>query len=163
MVDNCVVPNVLSFAAMTAVLISSPAFAQNTKITSFAEAKRLAHGIYEGHRLDYYCGCVFDPDLKVDPSGCGYVPKSDTVRAHRIEWEHLVPAEFFGSTFDPWTTGSPRCVDPHGKAFKGRACAEKASPDFDFMEADLYNCVICSKPITDFDRSRSLNLLQADH
>ena len=60
-------------------------------------------------------------------------------RAKRVEWEHVVPAENFGRFFSEWRDGSPECVDSKGRSFKGRKCAEKASREYRFMQADLYN------------------------
>ncbi|RLB57527.1 MAG: endonuclease I [Deltaproteobacteria bacterium] len=72
-------------------------------------------------------------------SSCGYTPKRDNRRAHRVEWEHVVPAAAFGASLAVWRDGHPDCVDSRGRAFKGRQCARKVSTEFRFMEADLYN------------------------
>jgi deoxyribonuclease-1 len=117
----------------------------NQRIRSFAEAKRTLGQIYEKHRIDLYCGCSFSPEaepakhgLRVELATCGYVVARDATRAGRIEWEHAVAAATFGRTFSEWTSGDGRCVDPHGKRFKGRKCAGK-SREFARMEGDLHN------------------------
>ena len=64
-------------------------------------------------------------------------------RSHKIEWEHVVPAYWF-RTADPlimeaWDNGHEKCVTSSGKKYKGRQCAQKVSPLFKTMEADMYN------------------------
>jgi len=114
--------------------------AGNSSQQSFEAAKRvLKRTIYAEHRQTIYCGCSFDEKLAIDFASCGYVPKSDTSRAHRVEWEHVVPAEAFGQSFAAWRDGDPQCVDHKGKSFRGRECARKASVEFRYLEADLYN------------------------
>lgn len=117
----------------------------NHGIRGFDEAKRELGRIYAaaGRHVDLYCGCAFlaapGRGLRVDLSGCGYVPARDATRAERIEWEHAVPASAFGHTFSEWREGHPRCVDSHGKSFHGRKCARLASAEFARIEADLHN------------------------
>lgn len=114
----------------------------NQRIRSFAEAKHLLRRIYDKHRVDLYCGCAFAPDARIgwaiDLEGCGYAIARDNERAHRVEWEHVVAAAAFGHTFREWTDGDDRCIDPRGKRFKGRRCAE-TSREFARMEGDLHN------------------------
>jgi deoxyribonuclease-1 len=69
------------------------------------------------------------------------VPKKKWKRAHRLEWEHIVPAHAFGQSFKEWREGHPDCVDRKGKPFKGRNCARKRNIKFRYMESDLYNLV----------------------
>jgi deoxyribonuclease-1 len=111
----------------------------NTTIQSFNKAKRALGQVYEGHRETLYCGCRYGADRKVDLTGCGYAPKRDNKRAHRVEWEHVVPAAAFGRSLAVWRDGHPDCVDSRGRSFRGRQCARKVSAEFRYMEADLYN------------------------
>jgi deoxyribonuclease I len=117
----------------------------NHGIRGFDEAKRELARIYAaaGRHTDLYCGCTFlavpGRAMRVDLSGCGYVPARDASRAERIEWEHAVPASAFGHTFSAWREGDARCVDAHGKKFHGRKCARVASAEFARIEADLHN------------------------
>jgi deoxyribonuclease I len=114
--------------------------AGNTQVQSFEKAKRtLAREINADHRITIYCGCAYSATGRMDFTGCGYVPKQDEERAHRLEWEHVVPAEAFGQSFPEWRDGSPECVNSKGHEFKGRECARKASVAFRYMEADMYN------------------------
>src|SRR5262249_54448875 len=76
--------------------------------------------------------------LRVDLVTCGYSSPRDPKRAERIEWEHAIPASWFGRTFKEWTEGNERCVDSKGKRFKGRLCA-RTNAEFARTEADLHN------------------------
>jgi deoxyribonuclease-1 len=115
-----------------------PSFAQNTTIDSFNHAKKLLTQVYAGHETEFYCSCTYTGN-EMNLTSCGYQPKKDPERAKRLEWEHVVPAEAFGQSFPEWREGNPACVDRKGKSFKGRNCARKMSPQFRYMEADLYN------------------------
>ena len=113
--------------------------AGNTTIESFNKAKKiLEHQVYQDHRITFYCLASFDRDKNITlPEG--FVTPEHQKRAKRVEWEHVVPAENFGRFFSEWRDGSPECVDSKGRSFKGRKCAEKASKEYRFMQADLYN------------------------
>ena len=112
----------------------------NTHFQSFRKAKRALHQqVFRDHRETLYCGCRYGSDRQVDLQSCGYVPKRDNKRAHRIEWEHVVPAAVFGAGLAAWRDGHPDCIDKRGRPFKGRQCARKVSTEFRTMEADLYN------------------------
>lgn len=106
---------------------------------SFSKAKRLLEReVYFDHRITLYCGAAFDAENNVTLPPMFQV-KQHAKRAAKIEWEHVVPAENFGRAFTQWREGDPQCVDNHGKAFKGRKCAEKANNEYRFMQADMYN------------------------
>ncbi|MDB4947156.1 MAG: endonuclease [Labilithrix sp.] len=117
----------------------------NHGIRVFDEAKHELGRIYAqaNQHIDLYCGCTFlggaGHAMRVDLAACGYVAVKDHARAERIEWEHAVPASAFGHAFTEWRDGDPRCVDHHGKRFKGRKCARLASAEFARIEADLHN------------------------
>ncbi|MEI7636599.1 MAG: endonuclease [Syntrophus sp. (in: bacteria)] len=114
----------------------------NTNNDSFNRSKKiLERVIYKEpeHRIDIYCGCKYDERKEVDLTSCGYRPEKDNKRAHRIEWEHAVPAEAFGQSFPEWRNGHQGCVDSRGRSFKGRKCAEKVNPEYRLMQADMYN------------------------
>lgn len=87
---------------------------------------------------DFYCACSYDFSRKpnVDPSSCGL--KSSADRAKRMEWEHVVPASYYGRQFAEWRKGDPSCT---GRNKKGRECARRASPVFRQIEGDMYNLV----------------------
>jgi deoxyribonuclease I len=116
----------------------------NTQIANFNAAKKqLAEHVYMDHRITLYCGCQYDAHGAVQLGTCDYKIKHNQSRGKRIEWEHAVPAARFGHSFKAWRQGDPRCVvgsgKNKGKHYSGRKCAEKASPDFNHMEGDMYN------------------------
>ncbi len=108
-----------------------------SKIRDFDSAKNELRRLFSRGK-DFYCSCSYDFTRRphVDPSSCGLVSKSD--RAKRIEWEHVVPASFYGRQFVAWKKGDPSC---HGRDKRGRECARKVSPVFRQIEGDLYNLV----------------------
>lgn len=84
----------------------------------------------------------------IDRQSCGYIPRNDytksgkkNIRARRIEWEHIIPAENFGRQFTCWREGDEACVKTSGKHYKGRKCCSKVNDKFKRMEADLHNLV----------------------
>lgn len=111
----------------------------NARFDSFNDAKRfLERSVYRDHRSTFYCQAQFDmrKNIKLPK---GFTSPAHAGRMQRLEWEHIVPAENFGRTFAAWREGHSSCVDNHGKAFKGRSCAEKFSPEYRYMQADLHN------------------------
>lgn len=96
----------------------------------FDEAKRLAERVYSDHPEEFYCGCriTWRKDGKdlVDAGSCGYQVRKDPVRAQRIEWEHVVPASWFGQPMSCWKAG-------------GRQNCSQHDPAFQRIEADLHN------------------------
>ena len=133
---------IISLALIT--LFASTGFSTdhgNTTNQSFSKAKKiLLKKIYYDHKTTFYCGCPFSAERKILPCE-NYTPKRDNKRAHRLEWEHIVPAHAFGQSFPEWRDGHPECVRNNGKAFKGRNCARKVAIPFRYMEADMYNLV----------------------
>lgn len=96
----------------------------------FDDAKRLAERVYSDHPEEFYCGCRITwrnggKDL-VDLNGCGYQIRKDPTRAQRIEWEHVVPASWFGQPMACWRQG-------------GRENCSKRDETFKRMEADMHN------------------------
>jgi deoxyribonuclease I len=69
-----------------------PADRGNTTNQSFSKAKKiLLRQVYKDHRTTFYCGCPFNDKKQRLPCD-NYTPKRDNKRAHRLEWEHIVPA-----------------------------------------------------------------------
>ncbi len=104
-----------------AVLAAAPA--------NFDSAKTIASRIYAPEKQEFYCGCAIRwqggkgiPDLKA----CGYQIRKNGPRANRIEWEHVMPAQQFGSPLACWKQG-------------GREQCGKTDALFKQMEADLFN------------------------
>lgn len=48
--------------------------------------------------------------LVPNPETCGFEAKGNGTRAGQMEWEHVVPASFFGHTFPEWENGHDQCV-----------------------------------------------------
>lgn len=110
-----------SFCIFSLASIAAPA--------NFDSAKTLASRIYSAEKQEFYCGCAIRwqngkgiPDLK----GCGYQIRKNGPRANRIEWEHVMPAQQFGSPLTCWKKG-------------GREQCGKTDALFKQMEADLFN------------------------
>jgi deoxyribonuclease-1 len=134
----------VSLAAIFFVL-SSVAFAEPPPrpFPTFDSAKKVARdAIYANHQTDFYCGCAFQPSGAtggtIDASSCGYQARKNKARGKRLEWEHVMPAYFFGHTRSCWKSGNVRCVKD-GRKFKGRACCAKVDSTFRRIEADLHN------------------------
>ena len=109
----------------------------NTTNDSFGHAKKMLSQVYADHRVTLYCGASYDERGNVIlPEG--FITPKHEKRAAKIEWEHSLPAENFGKTFEEWRTGAPECFH-EGKPFKGRKCAEKANIEYRYMQADMYN------------------------
>lgn len=114
------------------LLFSSNIFAEPT---SFSSAKKtLAKHIYTDQDLTFYCGCDMyykehKGKKKLTPSHdrCGFEPRKEEKRAARIEWEHIVPAWFFGHQMQCWQDG-------------GRKACGKVK-EFKKMESNLHNLV----------------------
>ena len=120
-------------------LYPSCTLAANQEIDSFNKAKRLLETqVYNDHRTTIYCGAEFDTEKKVIPPK-GFTSTKYINRSEKIEWEHVVPAENFGRTFNEWREGHKLCVNSQGKPFKGRRCAEKVNTEYRYMQSDMYN------------------------
>jgi len=117
------------FLLVSCLLLNSSTFANPP--TNFSQAKKLAVKIYQNHKNAFYSGCTFyskGKKLIPDHKTCGYIPRKNTNRGSRIEWEHIVPAAHFGQQLQCWQNG-------------GRKNCKKVSKKFREMEADLYNLV----------------------
>jgi deoxyribonuclease-1 len=103
---------------------------------SFEQAKRIATKIFYDKRETLYCGCQYNEDNAIDLTSCHMESASHIARAHRVEWEHMVPAEHIGREFPCW---SKSLCSQNGKPYKGRKCCEKIDPEFRHAESELYN------------------------
>ncbi|KTD61577.1 endonuclease [Legionella spiritensis] len=104
---------------------------------SFSKSKKIAGALFINHRFTLYCQCRYDKNNKIDLSSCGMQSASNKKRAHRIEWEHMMPAENFGRQYRCWRESL--CKDSKGRAYKGRKCCSKIDKAFRKAEAELYN------------------------
>lgn len=127
------------FGALTAHAAGQAPVPGNARFESFAQVKRLLlENVYADHRLTLYCRAPFHSDRRVDVPP-GFVATHHRERATRMEWEHVVPAENFRRFFPAWRDGDARCVNGKGRPYRGRRCAEKVSPAFRRMQADMHN------------------------
>lgn len=95
---------------------------------NFNQSKSIAHKkIYKDDlQFDYYCGCSYNRSKEIDINSCGYKIRKNALRAKRVEWEHVVPASWFGHTDECWYHG-------------GRKNCERESEAFNRFEGDLHN------------------------
>ena len=104
---------------------------------NFSKSKKFAKDIYLGNETTFYCGCSYQvkgKGLVPHWNSCGYSPRNEytksgklNIRSLRIEWEHVMPAWFFGNQMECWRAGGRK------------AC--KKDKLFAKMEADLHNLV----------------------
>ena len=115
-------------------------FAQggNEAIESFGKAKKILRKIHLNNPITFYCRCKYQKNIP-DWKSCGFSFRKDKKRASRIEWEHVLPASYFGVKFNTWKNGHHDCKNKIGKTFKGRKCTEKIHSTYRKMQADLYN------------------------
>ncbi len=123
--------------------VSLPAFAQEPP-SSFNAAKKFLADLHEeiGHMKTIYCGCDYSRSSRsggvVDKDSCGLGARSNQTRADRVEWEHIVPASWFGQTRACWILKEQAYPDQcQGKS--GRQCCEKVNHDFDLAHNDPNN------------------------
>jgi deoxyribonuclease-1 len=99
---------------------------------SFSRSKRiLATKIYRLHQKTFYGGCDYEiKGNRLVPilESCGFHYRKNPKRANRIEWEHIVPAWYFGHNLKCWKDG-------------GRKHCRDTNPKFKQMEADMHNLV----------------------
>jgi deoxyribonuclease-1 len=122
---------------------------------SFSSAKKkLLKKVYFDHQTTFYCqnpylleqvkgkekALIIEDKSKYTPRNVYTKKGKVNIRAKRVEWEHIVPAENFGRQFSCWRDGDSRCIKK-GKSYKGRRCCKKVSTDFKRMEADMMNLV----------------------
>jgi deoxyribonuclease-1 len=113
--------------------------------SSFEAAKRAARdGIYSENHKDFYCDCDWTANKtgtggRIDAASCGYQPRKNKTRGRVLEWEHVVPAYYFGHPRTCWRKGHSKCVKSDGGAFKGRPCCARVDRTFRRIEADLHN------------------------
>ena len=127
-----------NFSIILLIIFLIPSICLSKNINSFNQAKKEAQIIWADHPETVYCGCTFDTELTVDHQSCGYEPKNIN-RAKRVEWEHIVPASFFGKDRVCWKNSA--CTRKNGNKYKGRDCCEKIDPQFREMYTDLHNLI----------------------
>lgn len=110
----------------------------------FGQAKKFLADLHEeiDHKETIYCGCTYERTTRsggeVDRESCGLKTRSNDLRSKRVEWEHVVPASWFGQTRACWMlkeTAYPNQCNGKG----GRKCCEAANEDFDLAHNDPNN------------------------
>ncbi|MFK5976912.1 MAG: endonuclease [Sulfurovum sp.] len=123
---------------------------------SFSSSKKkLLKKVYFDNQVTFYCqnsyqikevngkekALIIEDKSKYTPRNILTKKGKINIRAKRVEWEHIVPAQNFGRHLSCWRDGHQRCVTTKGKKYKGRRCCKKVSPIFKTMESDMYNLV----------------------
>ena len=123
---------------------------------SFSTAKKkLLKKVYHDHQVTFYCQNPYEikrvkgkEKTLIIADQSKYTARNEftkkgkvNIRAKRVEWEHIIPAQNFGRQFSCWRDGDDKCVTKKGKKYKGRRCCKKVSPIFKEMEADMFNLV----------------------
>ncbi|MBF9001407.1 endonuclease [Vibrio nitrifigilis] len=114
---------------LSIMMMAFSSFSSAHAPTSFYQAKTQAVKLYKTHPTTFYCDCAItwhgrkgEPNLQ----SCGYHVRKQPRRAHRIEWEHVVPAWQFGHQRLCWQKGGRSYCERHDKGFKK-------------IEADMHN------------------------
>lgn len=137
---------------LTAVvaLVSSSAFAEPANFTQ--SKKILSSKVYTNKDTTFYCGCDIYYKKKnwLAPSheACGFEPRKQAKRAARIEWEHVVPAWYFGHQMQCWQEGGRKNC--------------RNDKDFEKMEGDLHNLVPAIGEVNGDRSNYSLTMVSAN-
>ncbi|MFK7873452.1 MAG: endonuclease [Oligoflexales bacterium] len=117
-------------------MLACSALADGNKIiSSFDRAKEVLPEVFKRQQTTIYCGC--DYDYRKDVLGHGNCERFQLTEQNvQIQWEHIVPASFFGKNFEEWSKAPAKCRE---KGLRNRQCARKYSAEFRYMEADLHN------------------------
>ena len=98
--------------------------------SSFSSSKKaLLKKVYYDHQITFYCqnnyevkqvngkekALIIDDMTKYTPRNIKTKKGKINIRAKRIEWEHIVPAENFGRQFECWRNGNDKCITKKGK------------------------------------------------
>lgn len=111
---------------------------------SFSAAKKFLADLHEeiSYEFTLYCGCPYTRTTssggKIDRETCGVEARSNETRSKRVEWEHVVPASWFGQTRACWQLKDIAYPDEcEGKS--GRECCEAVNEDFELAHNDPNN------------------------
>lgn len=121
------------FVAALMIVLVGPVAAQEAP-TSFSAAKKYLADLHEsiGHQTTLYCGCPYERTTTsggdVDRDACGLEARKNETRSDRIEWEHVVPASWFGQTRACWILKDAAYPECAGRS--GRECCERVNEHF---------------------------------
>lgn len=104
---------------------------------SYASAKRRLYSRIKDEQT-FYCACPTNLKLRTfDEQSCGYLPRNDNKRAHRLEAEHILPASWIAK-FHPgetcWVADKETCGS-------SRQCCLKNDARFKTAHNDLVNLI----------------------
>ncbi len=134
----------LAVVAVGVILFASDVAAEDIPRSFSTSVKRMIEDIHTSP-LDttVYCGCRFTSDKQVDYNHCDYQPENpSSVRANRIEADHVVPASVLGGALACW--GDERkeieqCYTSSGNLISGRSCCERVNPLYEEAQNNLIN------------------------
>lgn len=129
---------IILILGLLVLIDNSKALGGNTDNDSFNKSRKmLANKIYKNLPNEtLYCGATFSGGQITNSNG--FISSKYKNRAHKLEWEHIVPVENFGRFFSEWRDGHKECVSSD-KPFRGRNCANKVSREYRLMASDMYN------------------------
>lgn len=102
---------------------------------NYSQGKAMIEKVYAPRPITFYCRCPYtkkSPDL----AACGYPIRNDWSRAHRIEWEHVVPASKLGEDLPCY-----QASDSERGGLSPRKYCGKVDEDFNRREGDPMNLV----------------------
>lgn len=118
--------------ALAAALALSATLAMAQSPDGYRAAKRIVDSIYHDYPVTTYCGCIYNgKEHDIDADSCGLDVDKYANRAERVEWEHVMPASYFGHRMDCWHNA------PEGTS--GREYCGRVSSRFRHMAGDLVN------------------------
>lgn len=132
-------------AAFVLFIFSAPGAFSQEPPTSFSNSKKFLADLHEeiDHLETIYCGCPYKRTTTsggdVDRDACGLKERDGTseTRSDRVEWEHVVPASWFGETRACWQLKDKAYPECEGK--NGRDCCQKVNPTFTLAHNDPNN------------------------
>lgn len=123
------VPFIIIFWVLLSILFTpQEPITEPKKERNFRSSKILAEEMYFKNRVTFYCGCNYDENKKIDLESCGYIVRKNLHRASRMEWEHIVPASYYGRSLSCWQEGGRNNCTSHSNTFSN-------------FEGDLHNLV----------------------
>jgi deoxyribonuclease-1 len=125
------------------------------KERNFGLAKRRLSQMYAEDRTTFYCSCKYDQNNKIDLASCGYEIRKNSARAQRLEWEHIVPASYFGNNLQCWREGGRKACSDHSNTFANfEGDMHNLVPEVGELNGDRSNKIhaISGRPNSDYGR-----------
>ena len=131
-------------SVITIVVLFSVSSVAQSPPGSFYSAKKFLAEVHEEirHMETIYRGCPYDRTTvsggDVDRDACRLEARNTEHRSDRVEWEHVVPASWFGQTRACWQlTEKAYPEECEGKS--GRECCQAVNDWFDIAHNDPNN------------------------